>query len=896
MNPIRGIARQATRVASGVRSPKTYPISGWIFESPSTIALHFRFSDALVSDNLCFAMARSSSAVNLLPQIPKVHEFSELLTTSSSVEDCDDVEIEVPTILELTDWLIEATNHLDSYSEAITVPKTFVYEKIASSKVLISADLFASLDASQLLGDLLVPLDTPKTSDCCFAQNEQEEELEKNQEMIEKWKNKQESKDRVLLHPPSYCEILYPILLPPLSLEAHGDLDFYNPLRGYQKQGIRFLFDNPSALLADEMGTGKTVQAVNALRLLFRQAHINSVLVVCPPAVIGSVDLSIETSNSEGWSGHFYHWAPELQVAVMRGGKKEQRKVDWQKTFHVYITTYDTLRGDLADGVLTDLQQFDCIILDEAQKVKNKETKTAKAVRRLQAKYRWALTGTPIENSLDDVKSLFDFIRPGTFLEGTEYSSQEVSSTIKPFMQRRLKQDVLQDLPDKERQEAWLDLNDSQRMSYDQALREGCRRIETSLGGEQSFQIKQHIFALLIELKQICNFPKEESKSPKTILLLELLETIAANQKKVLIFSQYRVEGTDKIAQQLTEAGIKYVFYKGSEKQKNRAVSDFRKNSEITVFLATTQTAGYGITLTEATYVIHFDHPWNPAKIQNAEDRVHRIGQTKGVTIYSFWMKDTIEERIKRKLIDKRILIDNTINSLAVGVDEDALLSTEDWLDIFDVKLTRKVANSEKLNKRTQARRSAAKASLQSNQNKLSAPADSSQVIWALKQIKQMLVEMIKDSPQQIFNISSNYIKTVEELTLMSEQPPIFNQQGATIGVNYAAPGSKQEFTQNTTTTEQNFEILLNDFEQFINNLQQKYPNATDETAIQIIDVEAKEIQRTQPLRWQNFLNLKRLWNGGKKAAFKVGEHYAEQNPLGKGAIAFLEGVMEEPK
>jgi hypothetical protein len=139
-------------------------------------------------------------------------------------------------------------------------------------------------------------------------------------------------------------------------------------------------------------------------------------------------------------------------------------------------------------------------------------------------------------------------------------------------------------------------------------------------------------------------------------------------------------------------------------------------------------------------------------------------------------------------------------------------------------------------------------------------------------------------------------ITSVERLILMSNESPIFNQQYSTIGVNYAAEGSKQEFTQNVAATEQNFEVLLADFEQFISDLQQKYPNVTDETAIQIIEVEAQEMQQKQPLRWQKFLDLKRLWNGGKKAAFKVGEHYAEQNPLGKGAIAFLEGVMEDPK
>lgn len=896
MNPIRGIARRITRAASGVQTPEIYLVSGWMIQAPVITSQHFPLSNALVSNNPCLTIAESRPSINLLPQIPNVHELLEPLTTPE-IAPYTDIKITLPKVTQLTDWFIESVAYSNAYTKALPVPAISL-EKIVGFEVSVLTEqecLLLSLDASQILEDLYIALKTLEILECCFKKNECEAELEQQQELSEKQRGKQESKDKIPSQLPSYCEILHPLLLPPLSLDNHSDLDFYNPLRGYQKQGIRFLFENPSALLADEMGTGKTVQAVNALRLLFRQAHIKSVLIVCPPAVIGSIDLSVETGKSEGWSGHFYHWAPELQVAVVRGGKKEQRKVDWQKTFHVYITTYDTLRADLTDSVLTDLQQFDCIILDEAQKVKNRDTKTAKAIHRLQAEYRWALTGTPIENRLEDVISLFAFIRPGTFVGDIKPSSQDVSSAIKPFMLRRLKQDVLQDLPDKDRQEIWLDLDDPQKIAYNQALDAGRRKIETSLDGEQSSQVKQHVFALLIELKQICNFAKGQATSPKTYLLLELLETIAANQKKVLVFSQYRKEGADKIAQLLNQAGIGYVFYKGVQKQKDQAVSIFRHNPETTVFLATLETAGYGITLTEATYVIHFDHPWNPAKMQNAEDRVHRIGQTKGVTIYSFWMKGTIEERIKKKLLDKHILIDSTINNLAAEVDENALLSTEDWLDIFDIKLAKKTVDmkgDEKTVQQIRARRLAAQSSFQSNQPKLSPPIASSHIIHAMQEIKQLL-KTVTDSSQRIFHIQGNYIEqSVEELTLMSEQAPIFNQQGATIGVNYAASGSKQEFTQNVTTTEQNFEILLADFEQFINDLQRQYPNATDETAIQIIDVEAQK----QPIRLQNFLNLKRLWNGGKKAAVKVGEHFTEQNPWGKGAIAFLDGVMEEPK
>lgn len=882
MNFIRSIARQITRVASGVQTPKIYPASSWIYQPP-IISSRFRLHDTLVSVNLFSKITEIKVSPNLLPKIPRIYETAKLFLPTE-IESFTNTTISIPEIIELKGWLIEELVCLDSYEITVIAPNIFIEEipEFGISELIEPTQPLVLSDFPQIVEDEFTFLEV-EILKCCFSQKEDEEGIEA----------KQESKHATLPQLPNYCEILHPILLPPLSLEDHNELDFYNPLRGYQKQGIKFLFSSPSALLADEMGTGKTVQAVNALRLLFRQGHIKSALIVCPPAVIGSIDLSHKTGNSEGWSGHLYHWAPELKVIVMRGRGKEKRRLEWQKYFHIYITTYDTLRIDLNDGIITDLQQFDCIVLDEAQEVKNRETKTARAIRFLQASYRWALTGTPVENRLDDVISLFDFIRPGTFSGGMSYSPQDVSNTIEPFILRRLKKDVLQELPEKEYVESYLELDPSQKVHYDHAIKAARQEIKAVLNTNQQSQIKRHIFSLLPKLKQICNFAEGEMTSPKTDLLLNLLETIAANQQKVLIFSQYVVEGTDKIANLLTQNQIGYVLYTGStsSQQRERAISDFRTNPEILVFLATTETAGYGITLTEATYVIHFDHLWNPAKMQNAEDRVHRIGQTKGVTVYSFWMKNTIEERIKQKLVYKRSLIDKAINSLATELGEDDL-STEDWLDIFDIKL------GKTLDQRVQTRQLAIQTIFQQKQDKLSVPTTSF-ITREISEIKQKL-EKLQGSPGCIVNIQGVYIileQSVQELTLMSEKPTInFHQQHATIGVNYAAEGSEQNFTQNITSTSQNFEALLGDFEKFVNEVHEKHPNVTDETAIQIIDVEAKEIQQKQPLRWQNFLNLKSLWNGGKKAAFKVGEHYAEQNPLGKGAIAFLEGVMEEPK
>ena len=670
---IRGLARQITRAVSGVRSPESYLISDWKINPTVVYHQSFQFSVVLASDNLCLVMTKSRPSGNLLFQVPETYEIQELMPIPENLN-VSEIDISYPAVFNCIDWLIEGGRCFKNYLEPFDSTRTFKYEKLVSLTHKISEDLFCPLRLPEIFGQ-------------CFSQapKQQNNLSDGNESVVRHNQNKGKIPSRSL----NQWDLLQPVLLPPLSLEFPKELDFYRELRGYQKQGISWLVNQPSALLADEMGTGKTVQTVNALRLLFRQGKICSALIVCPPAVIGSINLTVETGSSEGWSGHFYHWATaELDVVIIRGGSQDQRKLAWERPSHVYITTYDTLRTDIQKQVLTDRNKFDCIILDEAQKIKNRETKTSQAIRLMQPKYRWALTGTPIENSVDDIKSLFDFIRPGTFKNGIDCSLEEIKELIDPYMLRRLKQDVLQDLPDKVRQEDWLELDEHQKEDYNRALQAGRQKIETSLDAEQTTQIQQHIFALLAELKQICNFAKDQSESPKTALLLEYIEVIAANKKKVLVFSQYRKEGTDKIANFLDSKGIQYVLYTGtSDQKKNRALSDFRSNPDITVFLATIQTAGYGITLTEATYVIHFDHPWNPAKMQNAEDRTHRIGQKSGVTVYSFWMKETVEARIKKKLVEKRLLVESTIDELAVEAIESGI-STEDWLDIFDIKPT----------------------------------------------------------------------------------------------------------------------------------------------------------------------------------------------------------------
>ena len=676
MGLIRNISKQITKTASGVRKPACFLIREWTMEPPETRTQSFRIPFPQISDNLCLTISRVRVSKNLLPVPPSVHEIIEPFQIPCNFEVSDSLFVPRPNTFDCTDLFSVKKWVSENLVELIPQPDSLEYD-YRVEQTFISENLFKPLEAEKPKGKAF------ENETQQLIRNLSNLGDDEKLGLIDK-----AQKDYSLTKQVDVWDLLKPLLQPPLLFDFPNELDLYQPLRGYQQEGIGWLVDKSSALLADEMGTGKTVQTVNAIRLLFRQGKIKSALIVCPPAVIGSVGISIETEKPEGWSGHFYLWAPELLVTVIRGSR-EHRNSAWQTPVHVYITTYDTIRNDLSERLLTDLNKFDCIVLDEAQNVKNKNSGRSKAVRQLQAQYRWVLTGTPIENSAEDVKSLFEFIEPGFFKSGIDYSNQEIKDTIKPYMLRRLKKHVLKDLPDKIYQENWLDLDSEQRNTYNNALNAGRLNIENSLGNES--QVQTHIFALLGKLKQICNFAEGKDESPKTEQLLEYLETIVANNQKVLVFSQYVSEGVHKLAKLLDKQGIRFVLYKGgmSEQERNQVISDFRSKPDVNVFLATIKAVGFGVTLTEASYVIHFDHPWNPAQMQNAEDRAHRIGQTKKLTVYSFWMKGTIEERVKKKLTEKHLLVENVINPLAVEAVENPI-TTEEWLDILGIETVQK--------------------------------------------------------------------------------------------------------------------------------------------------------------------------------------------------------------
>lgn len=496
-------------------------------------------------------------------------------------------------------------------------------------------------------------------------------------------KSKEQKRDNSLVEPkkrgrkskieqpmPSIWDLLFAVLQPPLTFGQSENLFLLNSPYSYQWQGIKFLVDNDHALLADDMGTGKTVMTTVALKILIQQTKIHHVLILCPPSVLYE------------WKRHLDDWAPELTSYLIRSPQKEVRKSLWGTPMHIYVTTYDMLKGDIENNILPkgNLTHFDVVVLDEAHHIKNMKSKRFRAIKQLQPRRRWALTGTPVQNKIEDLASIFEFVYP-EYLTSFDLRPEQIKERIKPYFLRRRKKEVMPELPPKIPEIIELELDEEQDVAYRQT-EAGIREELSALGDKVT---KQHIFAKLTILKQICNFAPRKSSSPKTESLKERIEEIIASGEKVIIFSQYVDEGVSKLEKLLEPYGVAKIVGGQTDAIRRNEIEKFKKRKDVPVLIASVRSGGEGLNLTEASYVVHFDHWWNPAVMWQAEDRVHRRGQTKGVNIYSYWMKDTIDDRIRQKLREKGILFEQIVDGLAEeGIDE--LLTVNDWLEIFGVK------------------------------------------------------------------------------------------------------------------------------------------------------------------------------------------------------------------
>jgi len=582
------------------------------------------------------------------------------------------------SFLRLPDLLLYANSQIDSIVNIVSVPMEPTVDTVSipidsiivsvipmqfSSILSTKVSIFGMNYADKHWRKIAMPKDE------IVPQVKEKSKKQKSEDIIVELKKRgRKPKNQQPL--PSIWDLLFAVLQPPLTLGERENLLLPDKIEDYQWQGIKFLINNEHALLADDMGTGKTIMTIVALKILIQRAKVHNILVLCPPSVLHQ------------WKDEIEKWAPELIAYLIRNPQREERKSLWNTPMHIYITTYDTFRSDVENNVLSKgkLVFFDVVILDEAHHIKNTKTKGYRAIKKLQSGRRWALTGTPIQNKIEDLASIFEFVYPG-YLTSFDLRPEQIQARIKPYFLRRRKKEVMPWLPPKIPKTIELELDEEQEIVYRQA-EAGIRDELSALGDKVT---KQHIFSKLTVLKQICNFAPRKSSSPKTDLLKEQVEEIVESGNKVIVFSQYVDEGVSKLEKILEPYGVAKIVGGQTDANRRGEIEKFKKNPEVPVLIASVRSGGEGLNLTEASYVVHFDHWWNPAVMWQAEDRVHRRGQTKGVNIYSYWMRDTIDDRIRQKLREKGLLFDKVVDGLAEeGIDE--LFTVNEWLEMFGVK------------------------------------------------------------------------------------------------------------------------------------------------------------------------------------------------------------------
>ncbi len=504
---------------------------------------------------------------------------------------------------------------------------------------------------------------------------------------------------------------LFYVLQPPLESWLRGQ-ELIMPFEPfpYQYEGIAWIFSQKCALLADEMGLGKTMQTITALRLLLRAGQTRRILLVCPKPLIPN------------WQREFKLWAEELPVTTIEGNSSRRRAI-WQIPGSIILlANYELVVRDFAemeaevgrqnaecgisesrDGLgrvvkrgqktkerqanlrsqisdqISDLPQFDLVVLDEAQRIKNRESTTAQMIRTIPRKRSLCLTGTPIENRPEELSSLFEFM--GVIPPAGNPDIRQLSRLSKDYILRRTKDLVATDLPPRLDRDEIIELTSAQRIAYEQAEKDGVMHLN-EMGDQISIQ---NVFELVLRLKQISNADPLTGESAKCDRLVADMEEIAASGGKAILFSQW-TKTIDWLAEKTKDYGC-LVYHGGVPTKKREPILDkFKHDPDSHLLLMSYGTGAVGLNLQFAGYVFLYDRWWNPAVEDQAINRAHRIGATQAQIIVSrFICKDTIEERIDLVLRQKRELFERVLGD---GDNENASLSlsASEIFGLFDLK------------------------------------------------------------------------------------------------------------------------------------------------------------------------------------------------------------------
>ncbi|MBY0527097.1 MAG: DEAD/DEAH box helicase [Gemmataceae bacterium] len=479
---------------------------------------------------------------------------------------------------------------------------------------------------------------------------------------------RQQSTAKTWLRPPSdavmFKDRLLYLLQPPLE-ELFSGKQVQLPFQPYpyQLKGIAFLMPRHAALIADEMGLGKTAQVIIALRLLLHAGLIGNALIVCPkPLVIN-------------WTRELRLWAEDVPFEVITGDAKTRRFLWQQSRCPVKLVNYEVLSRDAALATHESVR-FDVVAIDEAQRIKNRESRTAQVVCSLNRTRSWAMSGTPIENRVEDLVNIFEFVDKQRIPPGAP--TKQLPQLTSDCIIRRTKDEVATDMPPKVIRDSYLELTPAQRAAYDTAEKEGIIHLN-QMGDTITVQ---HVFELVMRLKQICNFDPATRESAKLEQMQADLAEVAESGRKAIIFSQW-VEPLEVLAEALAPYGPLQYHGKIPHKERQAILDQFKTDPSKHVILMSYGTGSVGLNLQFTNYVFLFDRWWNPAIEDQAINRAHRLGQKTTVFVTRFITPGTIEGRIHDVLEKKRELFNELIGQSgtpSLGLSESEIFS------LFDIQ------------------------------------------------------------------------------------------------------------------------------------------------------------------------------------------------------------------
>ena len=454
-------------------------------------------------------------------------------------------------------------------------------------------------------------------------------------------------------------------LQPEINLSIEDENEIFRNLFSYQIEGAKFLIANQSACLADEIGLGKKLELISALKYLLKKREIKNVLILSQRYELIEKDYHNKIGTISGWADHFQTYAPEIKFEIINSDRTELNN-EFKKPTQLYLVSYELLFESLVTNVVdyNSLKKFDCICFDDAEILISYSNNFEKLLKLSNSKFTWLISNQP--EYIFQEKSLFK-IRSAASLE-------------------RNKDKISNQIPQVIKQEYWIELDKDQRLEYAQTYVEAQSQILSVLQTGNPYRLQAIVFTLLHKLKQIGNYSSQKLSSNKTNLLLLQLNSIKAFNHKAFVISQYDKFGTQRLIELFKQNGIKYssCLPNDSQNELQQSIIKFKEDKTITVFLATAKDSINLIQQLKVNFIINFDQWWIPVGNWQLEEKIEM--QKEKVHFISYFSKGTIEEKIREKLLEKDLLSRKNVGN--IGADAySKLLNEKDWLDVFDVRV-----------------------------------------------------------------------------------------------------------------------------------------------------------------------------------------------------------------